>query len=204
MSQRRDHDNLEARVGELERTLAELRRELRPRRGPLGLPRPPHPRELLRFTEQYTIPTAVAMLEAQIRILEGLGAVLRAMDRGQATSERADRARQHADRTRERAESLGRETLASLDRALSDLDAAVESGDLPSSQTARDLLEDAERLTDEIEAELRETNGSTRRRRNTEAIEEEIDILRGEVDQNVGSDDTGRSDGTDDVDEPPP
>ena len=182
MSQRTDRDDLEARVSELETTLAELRRELRPRRGPFGLPRPPRPGELLRFTEQYAVPTAIAVLEAQIRALEGFSAVLRAMNRGRAASERTDR-------TRARAESLGRETLSALDRALGDLRNAVESGGLPDSPAARELLSDAQRLTDEIESELREAQRTGRRERNVEAVEEEIEILRDEFD---GEDGEGR------------
>lgn len=176
MSQRADPNDLEARVSELEVTLTELREELRPRRGPFGLPQPPRPQEFLRFTEQYALPAAVAMLEAQIRLLEGFQAALRAMNRGRAASESAGR-------TRERAESLGRETVNALDRALDDLGTAIESGGLPDSPVARELLSDAERLTDEIESELREARETTRRR-DTEAIEEEIRILRDEVDEN--------------------
>ena len=55
-------------TAELSETLESLRAELQePPEGPLGLPRPPTPRELLRFTEQYTIPTTIALLEAAIR-----------------------------------------------------------------------------------------------------------------------------------------
>lgn len=184
MASRGDRDDLEARVDELETTLREFRRELRPRRGPFGLPRPPRPGEFLRFTEQYALPTAIAMLEAQLRALEALRAVLRAMDRGRAASESASR-------TRERAESLGRETLNALDRALEDLQDAVETGGLPDSPEARDLLSDAQQLTDEIESELREARDTGRRDRDVEAVEEEIRILRDEFDEQDGEDRQG-------------
>ena len=179
MPRRRDRNDLEARISELETTLAELRSELRPRRGLFGLPRPPRPEEFLRFTEQYALPTAIAVLEAQMRVLEGLRAALRAMDRGRRASESADR-------TRARAESLGRETLGTLDRALDDLRNAVESGGLPDSPAARELLSDAQRLTDEIESELREAQRTGRREQNVEAVEEEIQILRDEFEDDEG------------------
>ena len=200
MSRRADRNDLEARVSELEATLTELREELRPPRGPFGLPRPPRPREFLRFTEQYAVPTAIALLEAQIRMLEGFGAVLRAMNRGRAANERANR-------TRERAASLGRETLGALDSALSDLETAIGTAGLPDSPAARDLLADAEQLTDEIESELRDVR-DTRSRRDAEEIEAEIEILRDEIDDDSSGVDGTGVDGSDDyggdVDEPPP
>lgn len=208
MSRRRDAADLEARVSELEATLAELRRELRPRRGPLGLPRPPRPEEVLRFTEQYALPTAIAVLEAQVRALEGVRAALRAMDRGREATERTGRAR-------EQAESLGRETLSTLDRALEDLQDAVETGGVPDSPEARNLLSDAQRLTDDIETELRDAQNAERRRRDAAAVEEEIDILRDEIDpyddvDNEGGDDAnsggagGENSSDDGVDDEPP
>jgi HPt (histidine-containing phosphotransfer) domain-containing protein len=179
MTTRGGRDDLETRVDELETTLAELRQELRPRRGPVGLPRPPRPREFLQFTERYALPTVIAMLEAQIRALEGLQAVLRAMDRGRDANERVDS-------TRERAESLGRETLDALDRTLEDLRNAVETGGLPNSPEARNLLSDAQRLTEEIESELRDV--PSRRERDVEAVEEEIRILKDEFDEEDSED----------------
>ena len=72
----RDRDELAAQLDELEATLTDLRSELRSegRRGP---PRPPRLGELLRFTEEYTIPTLIALLEATIKSLELLQRPLR-------------------------------------------------------------------------------------------------------------------------------
>ena len=76
-----DSDDLEAAVRELSDTLEQLRTELRrPPTGPLGLPQPPKPGELLRFTEQYTIPALVSLLDASVRVLELLAAAIRVAD----------------------------------------------------------------------------------------------------------------------------
>lgn len=134
---------------ELSSTLRELRRELGPDRGPLGLPRPPSPREVLRFTESYAIPTTIAVLEANIRALELLAAVIRAIE-GSASE---------ADRAQDRAESVSRATLDRLDDALADLQSAIEGR--PTSPEARTLLDDARDLRAEIEDRLRSTPGGT-------------------------------------------
>ena len=62
----------EERFAELETQVEELRREIGPPRGPLGLPRPPSPGELLRFADEHAIPTTIAILEANVRALEAL------------------------------------------------------------------------------------------------------------------------------------
>jgi len=88
---RRD-DDLEERLDELEDVLSELRRDLREterdRRGP---PRPPRLSELVRFTEQYTIPTVIALLETTIKSLELVQGTLRLADPGGASTRREQR-----------------------------------------------------------------------------------------------------------------
>ncbi|MEF8840479.1 MAG: hypothetical protein V5A62_02480 [Haloarculaceae archaeon] len=155
----RDED-LTALVEELSATLESLQEAVRadtrdrpvsPRRPrtPPG-PTPPSPRELLRFTEQYTIPTLIALLESGVRSLELLRATLRLLDgRGIETASPA---------TRERVESVGRTTLERVDAVLSDIGSAVEGGD-PSDPAARDLLSDARALREEIDRRLREAEG---------------------------------------------
>jgi len=85
---RRD-DDLEERLDELEDVLSELRRRdlretERDRRGP---PRPPRLSELVRFTEQYTIPTVIALLETTIKSLELVQGTLRLADPGRSLDE---------------------------------------------------------------------------------------------------------------------
>lgn len=139
----RSREDLADRVAELEETLEELRDELGPRRGPFGVPRPPSPREVLRFTGEYAIPAAVAILEANIRTLELLQRVIRTTDRsGDAAGVRG------------RTAALSRETLSRLDRALAELGTAIEDADLPRDAQARALLSEARDLNDEIAGRL--------------------------------------------------
>lgn len=140
-------DDLADRVAELEDTLEELREELEPSRGPFGLPRPPSPREIIRFTDEYAIPTAIAILEANIRTLQLLRAVLRGA-----------RGAPRGEEVRDRASSLGRTTAESVDRALADLQAAIEGADLPQDDEARSLLEEAKGLNREIRDRLADAN----------------------------------------------
>lgn len=147
---------------ELSETLEALRAELRePARGPLGLPRPPSPSELLQFTEQYTIPTVIALLETSIRALELLAAALRVADGRplDAVTERPDR-RSSADSLdavgragHDRLARTSRETLRRLDDALADLQSAA-AGEQPSNPETRRLLEEARELRAEVDERL--------------------------------------------------
>jgi hypothetical protein len=155
----RPDDDLPTLVEELSTTLESLRGTLGPDRRASPEPRPPTPptpRELLRFTEQYTIPTLIALLESGVRSLELLAATLRLLDgRGVEAASPA---------TRERVQSVGRTTLDRVDTVLADLQSAVEGGE-PSDPTARDLLADARSLRDEIDGRLRETDEERDRER---------------------------------------
>lgn len=138
-------DELADLLGELADTLRRLEAEVgpdRPRRGPFGLPPPPSPRDVMRFTGEYAIPTAIAVLEANVRILELVGAALRA---GATADESRQRGTESVDRLRG-------ETVTQLERALSEIQRAVEEGDLPQTPEAREVLEEARRLN----ADLRE------------------------------------------------
>lgn len=170
-------DDLEDRIDELEETLDALREELAPERGPMGLPRPPRPREFLRFTDEYAIPAAVAAMRANIRALELLQAGIRVTDRDRAAgeAERAGRA------VRDRATEAGSATLDRLDRALADLESAMEGRGTPANPEARDLLSEARRLNDEIRDRVAVEAGG----RESEAVridvESELETIREEV-----------------------
>lgn len=153
--------DLEAATAELSETLEALRSELRePPRGAFGLPRPPRPSELLQFTEQYTIPTVIALLEAGIRALELLSAALRVADGRplDTASERSDRHSGVASLDavgragRDRLAQTSRDTLRRLDDALAELQSAAE-GD-PSNPELRRLLEEARELRSEVDDRL--------------------------------------------------
>ena len=166
-------DDLSARMDELEATLSALREELEPPRGPLGLPRPPRPREVLRFTDEYAIPTAVAALEANIRALELLQAGIRATDPERAAGE-AGRA------VRDRAADVGGATLGRLDRALADLESALAGTAGAQNPEARRLLAEARELNEEIRDRVDADDAAA-----TEAVridvEEELEAIREEV-----------------------
>ncbi|WP_132060762.1 DUF7547 family protein [Halorussus amylolyticus] len=142
---RRDPEELDERVEELEERVRRLRDELgRPPEGPLGLPRPPSPSEVLSFTGEYAIPTAIAVLEANVRALQALQQVIRVLDpeRSVVGEER--------DRLESRAADASRATLDRLETALEDVENVVRESDLPREGEARDILEDARRINREI------------------------------------------------------
>ena len=144
-------------AGDLSTTLDDLRDELEgergPPRGPLGLPRPPTPGELVRFTDEYTIPTAIAVLEANIRLLEALQGVIRLARTG-------DEARERGREMRSRTERLGRDGLDRLDDVLVDLQDALDGR--PENPEARTLLDDARELRREIDDRLDEAGNGSR------------------------------------------
>lgn len=156
----RERDLADA-TAELTETLDALREELRkPPEGPLGLPRPPKPSELLRFTEQYTIPTVIALLETSIRALELLAAALRVADGrpldgvgrpGRAEGGSLDAVGRAG---RDRLAETSRETLRRLDDALAELQSAA-AGE-PSNPELRELLGEARDLRAEVDTRLSE------------------------------------------------
>lgn len=190
----RDDETLGELVAELQRTLHELRTEVdnaprRPgRRGDRSLPRPPTPSELLRFTETYTIPTVVALLEAAVRALELLAGAIRLLDgRDPRSPERRDAGGSAlaaaSTAAGERAAETGREALARVDDALAELQRAYEGQ--PRDPGASRLLADARDLRDEIDdrlaaAERSGTNGRVAEEdhRPTVDVDAELESLR--------------------------
>jgi hypothetical protein len=146
------HRDLQESVDDLAETLETLRTELRePPRGPLGLPRPPTPGEFLRFTERYTLPALVSLLETSIRVLELLAASIR-FGEGR-TFEREDEGRERADPVA----AVSRRTLRRLDDALAELQSA-EPGDDPAERQLQALLEEARDLRAEVDERLAGTS----------------------------------------------
>ena len=203
-------EQLAARLSELEDAVAELRdRSMRPRRGLFGLPRPPTPREFVELTDRYGIPATIAFLEANIRALEALQATLR-VARG------SDDARDRASEARERTAELGAKTLDALDAALEELKDAYREGALPSDPESRSILQEAQRLTEEIRDDLRATTDTRSRRTRNEStrtrgeatgdprvdpseVETELEMLRDQY-RSTKIDVEGPDDADDDVD----
>lgn len=165
-SRPRDDADLGTLVTDLERTLRDLQGVLgrdedrtRKREGS-PFPRPPSPRALLRFTEEYTIPATVALLEAAIRGLELLGGAIRLLDGRDARRPREDRRGRDAGDVLadasavagERAARGGRQALSRVDEALAHLQRTYEGE--PADPAARRLLADARDLRAEIDDRL--------------------------------------------------
>ncbi|MFB6256727.1 MAG: hypothetical protein ABEH58_08410 [Haloplanus sp.] len=144
----RDDEELAVLLADLERTLTDLREAIDEdvRRGVRDerSRRPPTPGEILRFTEEYTLPTVIALLEATVQSLELLRAVLRLAGPGSTDD----------DDIRDRLKTRrGPETDAFRD-ALTDLRDALTGADLPEDSTAGSILVDAQELTAEIDSRL--------------------------------------------------
>jgi len=198
----RDRDDLEDRLDELDETLTDLRRELREerRRSP---PSPPSLSELLRFTEQYTIPTLIALLEATIHSLELLRRTLRLADPQRAVREESETARRRLD-------SVGAEASGQLAGALSELRIALSEADLPENPESRRLIDDARELTGEIETRLRDAERTVRDQQNRERRDRLDDRQTPDRDRGVMIDVTDAADsspdqnGTDEADDESP
>jgi hypothetical protein len=146
----------EERIATLEERIEELSDELkRPPRGPLGLPRPPTPGELLAFVDDHAIPTTIAILEANVRALKALRGAVGLLRRTE------ERDLPEAGRLRDRTDSVAREAVTELDRAVSDLATAIEGEALPDNEAARSVLQEIRAVRDEVAGALEEsTNGS--------------------------------------------
>lgn len=150
-----DPDDLVALLGELRTTLDELERTVdtddrTDRRRPRSRERP-RGSDVVRFTEEYTIPTVIAILETTIQSLELLRGVLRLVDpeRGLPTD------RRDADRF----DGVDGRVVQGAERAVEDLRRALTGTEEPADPVARDVLGDARALTAEIESLLAEARG---------------------------------------------
>lgn len=150
-------DDIRPLLEDLQETLTTLRAELddasaddRGSRRTRPTPRPPGPGEFLRFTEEYTIPTVVSLLEATIQSLELLAGLIRLLD---------------PDRSRTTVDSVGRRATREATRgattALSELRRAFSEVDLPPEGEARDIVTDARELSAELERRIEERETGT-------------------------------------------
>ena len=162
---RDDRQELADLAADLESVLRDLRTEIEPngrrgalgsdrRRGPLGFPRPPEPRRVLRFADEVAIPATIAVLEANVKLLQ-------ALQRGIRMTESGRRVKEEGSAVGDRAADVSRSTLDRLGSTLEDLQDATARGGTPESGPARELIEEARRLRDEIDQRLREAQGTT-------------------------------------------
>lgn len=124
---------------ELAPLLEELSDTLEALRDQLDEERPRRFREMLRFTEQYTIPAVISLLETNIRLLELTAGAIRLSDGRLGDRDTTARSEVAVD---------------ALERALDDLGGALR-GD-PTDPEARRLLEEARDLRREIRGRVTE------------------------------------------------
>jgi len=157
MPDRRDDDfadAVEELSGQLEALRDELERDVP--RGPLGLPRPPAPGDVLRFADEVAIPGTIAILEANVRLLETVQRAIRFAERGDRARERTADARSTAADSAGRLVDVSDRTLKRLEGSLSDLQRALEAGPVADDEAGRELLEEARALRDDVRSRLRD------------------------------------------------
>ncbi|WP_152040425.1 DUF7547 family protein [Salinigranum salinum] len=155
-------DDLRATLDDLRATLDDLERALDADAGAdrerTRRPAPPRASDVIRFTDEYTIPTVISILETTIRSLELLQGVLRLTDpdrrppAGRGDGRRLD-------------DDIDRRVVEGTERALDELRRVLTGTEEPADPAARDVLGDARALTTEIEsllAEARERSEASR------------------------------------------
>ncbi|MDS0221533.1 hypothetical protein NDI54_09250 [Haloarcula sp. S1AR25-5A] len=160
-------DDLTALITDLVTTLQELETEVEPTTDS-GLPRPPTPGELLRFTSDVTIPAIILVLRTNIEALKLLRRALR-MAEGRPTSTGSA-----SGEMRQRASDLSRATLSRLDGALTDLQRAVEG--TPEDEEARELIQEAQQLRTQIQERLADEPGETGDDESGQATDVPVDV----------------------------
>jgi len=160
-------DDLTALITDLVTTLQDLETEVEPTTDS-GLPRPPTPGELLRFTSDVTIPAIILILRTNIEALKLLRRALR-MAEGRPTSTGSA-----SGEMRQRASDLSRATLSRLDGALTDLQQAVEGR--PEDEEARELIQEAQQLRAQIQERLADETGDTGAAESNQATDVPVDV----------------------------
>jgi hypothetical protein len=169
---RDDREELADLAADLESVLRDLRTEIEPdgrrgplgsdrRRGPFGFPRPPEPRRVLRFADEVAIPATIVVLEANVKLLQALQRGIRMTESGRRVREEGQAVGDRAAEVGDRAADVSRSTLDRLGSTLEDLQDATARGGTPESGPARELIEEARRLRDEIDQRLRDAQGTT-------------------------------------------
>jgi hypothetical protein len=183
-------DDLDALVADLVGVLRELERSFEPETV-AGIPRPPTPREMARFTSEVAIPGAILVLRTNIEALRLLQRTLRMAD-GRASQDRVT-----ASAVGARARSVSQMTLSRLDDALTDLQAAVEGR--PEDDDARELLDRARDLRDEVDARLAAADEEVGGGRDDVPVdvEAELQSIKRTVEDEAASRDPNSGDGGD-------
>ena len=142
---RSDDRELRVLLEDLDETLDALRRELDGDEDRDPTRQPPTVGELVRFTEEYTIPATIAALEAAIAALELLQGLLGVAARG-------DRA----------LDDVSDAATGGVERTLSELRRALGESDLPDDPETRDVVREARDLTTAVERRIEESSRDSR------------------------------------------
>lgn len=164
-----DRDDLRRAIDDLESAMRDLQAELEAETNTRGAgPQLPTVQDVLRFADQAAIPAVIAVLEANIRILEAMQQAVRLAERSPQSGRQSERSRQLAE--------FGEETLAQLTSSLDDLQRLIEAGSLPQEETARSILTDARELQDRLEAHGETAGEQPADQRDTDDDSEEVTI----------------------------
>jgi hypothetical protein len=176
-------EEFRAVVEDLTVTLRDLKHELereqerrtRDRRGLFGLPRPPSGEQLLRFADEFAIPAAITILEANVELLKHLRRAIRTAERTRETRERTREAG-------EQAVDAGQDLLQRVGDGLGDLRSALEGETIPEDAAGEDLLAEVRDLQAEIDSRVDDartrSERSRRRRDRDESTAREDDAER--------------------------
>ena len=200
MARDRDTDDLATLLDELRTTLDDLDRALERQSDEDRIRPPARPRggDVVRFTEEYTIPTVISVLETTISSLELLQGVLRLANPDRQFSRR-ERTGSNASRGLDRVDSRVRD---GTERALEDLRQVLTGTEPPTDPVARDVFEEARALTAEIESildESRRDSSRAGRRRSETAGESRQSVVIPVDDEGTGVEDADDGDGASDT-----
>jgi len=120
----------------------------------------------MEFADEVAIPGLIAILETNIKLLEGLRRMIRMANAGRSAGDRAGEVTDDVGSVASEAGSVasdaGRETLTRLEGALGDLrdalEGGVQRGTIPEDSEARDILGDIEEVQRDIERRLDEAS----------------------------------------------
>lgn len=184
---------LETSTRELLEVLRDVEAAVEPP-GPGRLIKPPTPSGLLEFTAEVGIPAAILILRTNIAALELLQRSLRMMGDHEPRDDSETP-------VRDRAAGLTAASLSRLDGALAELQTAIDGRE--TDRSPDDLLAEARRRTEELEAQLAASDPSGIDEQlgasgTTEIdVEAELDSLRQSVDSPDDDDDAASTDSTD-------
>lgn len=154
---------------------------------------PPSVADILQFTEEYTLPTLIATLEATIEALELFRRILGVATPGD-TDQRVGRNRQERQRRSVLDTALSEAGTQASDQfadRLADLRTALSETDLPADDDARSIIADARELTDEIEARVRDADDARSANRRDSSRASDDDRARSDAAARRDSSNTG-------------